>query len=153
MTTDTKICTKCKVEKPDTETMFRRDNRVETVRYYSECRECECLAGQKRRKGNKAYMARTSARRRERAVEAAGRPRPDKCEICDRPPGGKGPADKALHYDHNHATGVFRGWACQDCNHCLGKMRDDPALLRRMADYLERSGPGPLPFSRWAATT
>lgn len=42
-----------------------------------------------------------------------------------------------MHIDHCHDTGAVRGSLCLNCNTALGKLRDDPALLRRAADYLE----------------
>ncbi len=39
--------------------------------------------------------------------------------------------------DHDHITGVFRGLLCGHCNSTLGHAHDDPATLRRLADYLE----------------
>ena len=62
----------------------------------------------------------------------AGRPKPDNCELCSRP--GKG---KSMHFDHCHATGKFRGWICRACNVVLGQVNDDPAWLRKLADYAE----------------
>lgn len=61
----------------------------------------------------------------------AGRPRPPTCEMvnCDR---------TDIVYDHDHATDTFRGWPCNHCNIILGLANDDPALLRELADYLER---------------
>lgn len=44
---------------------------------------------------------------------------------------------KPLHVDHDHHTSRVRGLLCTNCNHALGKANDDPALLRRMATYLE----------------
>lgn len=108
-------------------------------------------AKRKRAAYHKAYQQRSthkakraSAYRARAAVEAAKRlsaleakathPRPDVCEVCDKPPTGKHP----LHFDHCHTTGAFRGWLCVGCNTALGSALDDPAILRKLADYLER---------------
>lgn len=58
------------------------------------------------------------------------------CCICDSPtPNGKG-----WHTDHNHKTGKVRGILCHNCNTGLGQFKDDPALMRLAADYLEKRG-------------
>jgi hypothetical protein len=43
---------------------------------------------------------------------------------------------KAEHIDHDHETGRVRGVLCPGCNSGMGQLRDDPAALRRAADYL-----------------
>ncbi len=53
------------------------------------------------------------------------------CSICLTAP--------AVHVDHDHATGTVRGMRCFSCNAALGHFRDDPAVLRRAAEYLEES--------------
>jgi hypothetical protein len=53
----------------------------------------------------------------------------DRCAIC----GDAGPQ----HLDHDHETGAVRKLLCQRCNHGLGLFRDDPALLRAAAEYVE----------------
>lgn len=40
--------------------------------------------------------------------------------------------------DHNHVTGKVRGLLCWNCNVALGKFKDNPTILRKAADYLER---------------
>ena len=45
-----------------------------------------------------------------------------------------------INVDHDHATGKVRGILCHYCNTALGKANDDPALLRKMAEYLEKHG-------------
>ncbi|WP_331756754.1 endonuclease VII domain-containing protein [Streptomyces decoyicus] len=55
-----------------------------------------------------------------------------KCAICGETPGQR------LCVDHNHTTNAIRDLICTNCNHALGKAQDNPAILRAMADYLER---------------
>ena len=46
-----------------------------------------------------------------------------------------------LSIDHDHSkTGPesIRGILCQHCNLAIGYAEDNPAMLRRMADYIER---------------
>jgi len=61
--------------------------------------------------------------------ELAGRPRPEKCEIC-------GDDKERICFDHCHKTGKFRGWICNRCNTILGKVDDNKKLLQSLIDYL-----------------
>lgn len=60
--------------------------------------------------------------------EKVGRPRPDRCEICN--------AKDTICFDHCHQLGHFRGWICKRCNTVLGKVQDDKELLQKLIDYL-----------------
>lgn len=53
------------------------------------------------------------------------------CLICGDEP-------SRLVVDHCHATGAVRGLLCARCNVAIGILRDDPSLMRRAAEYLER---------------
>jgi hypothetical protein len=64
-------------------------------------------------------------------LQKAGRPKPDNCEICA--------STKNIEWDHDHATGTFRGWICQRCNTVLGRVSDNPALLVKLAKYIAKS--------------
>ena len=44
---------------------------------------------------------------------------------------------KALAVDHDHATGKIRKLLCMSCNLILGNAKDNPELLRILANYLE----------------
>lgn len=57
------------------------------------------------------------------------------CAICGRMQTQK--AYKRLDVDHCHKTGIVRGLLCNSCNVSIGRMNDDPALLRKAAEYLE----------------
>lgn len=71
---------------------------------------------------------------RRKREQQAGRPRSDNCEICGIP---ASELRQALHFDHDHKTGKFRGWICNRCNLALGMVSDNVEILRRMVDYLE----------------
>lgn len=49
------------------------------------------------------------------------------CEHMERP-----------HVDHCHETGKVRAMLCDFCNKGIGMLRDDPAIVRKAAVYLER---------------
>jgi len=100
----------------------------------------------------KAAIARTEARaasitqRRFRPSDATrgtrrrpSRPRPTQCEACGLVPSDIHGKDQ-LRYDHNHATGKFRGWLCNNCNTALGMAGDNPEILGALATYLRREG-------------
>lgn len=57
------------------------------------------------------------------------------CAICGTKGGGR---FGVLHIDHCHKTGKVRGALCYRCNQALGYAKDDPDLLRKMTDYLEK---------------
>jgi len=62
-----------------------------------------------------------------------------KCAIC----GTDKPRRKGRLYfsvDHCHDTGKVRGLLCDFCNNGIGRLNDDPALLRKAIEYLERTG-------------
>jgi hypothetical protein len=54
------------------------------------------------------------------------------CWICGHPP-----KKQRLHVEHDHRTKSIRGLTCWRCNALLQHARDDPAILRKAADYLE----------------
>lgn len=60
------------------------------------------------------------------------------CAICNEPETAMRKGEVInLAVDHCHTTGAVRGLLCRDCNHTLGKMKEDSAALRRAADYLD----------------
>lgn len=57
------------------------------------------------------------------------------CAICE----SKEPRHKrGWHIDHCHTTGRVRAILCNACNAALGYAKDSPAILRKMAAYIER---------------
>ncbi len=45
----------------------------------------------------------------------------------------------SAHVDHCHTSKRVRGLLCLDCNLVAGKVKDSPARLRSIADYLEKA--------------
>lgn len=75
----------------------------------------------------------------ERMFDEQGR----RCALCQTDT----PSGHGWHVDHDHACcheigkscgSCIRAILCSECNTGLGKFRDNPALLRAAADYLER---------------
>jgi len=61
-----------------------------------------------------------------------------KCAICgSEEAGNREGQPKAFAVDHDHKTGKIRGLLCESCNQGIGKLKDDPDILRKAADYLE----------------
>jgi hypothetical protein len=58
------------------------------------------------------------------------------CKVC-----GTKPKVEHLCVDHDHITGAVRGLLCNGCNAALGCAKDDPMILRGLADYLEWQWP------------
>ena len=64
------------------------------------------------------------------------------CAICEQP-------EQALMYgkemklavDHCHETGKVRGLLCANCNRGIGMLKDNPAWLRKAAQYVEKGRP------------
>lgn len=59
------------------------------------------------------------------------------CYLCRRPQEAN---DLGLHVDHNHSNNNVRGMLCPSCNQALGLLKDNPALCRQAAIYLEDDG-------------
>jgi Recombination endonuclease VII len=133
-----KVCSACRRDLPLSD--FHSD-KTHKDGLSNQCRDCKTVSARKWRLKNAAKQKSYSAEwhRRKRygltrdefmaRVEACG----GLCEICRRP---QHPAFKVLDVDHNHVTGRVRGLLCRECNNAL--RCEDPAILRAMADYLER---------------
>ena len=64
-----------------------------------------------------------------------------RCKICDKEVGNQfsNSTGSPATVDHCHKTGAIRGLLCGGCNSGIGKLKDDPELLRKGAEYLEDS--------------
>lgn len=65
-------------------------------------------------------------------IGATGESKSGDCEIC-------GTHQANLVLDHDHGTGLVRGWLCNNCNTGIGMLKDDPYIIRNALAYLSRT--------------
>jgi hypothetical protein len=155
-----KRCSKCKVEQPVEE--FYRDKKMSGGRgswcktcfraQYAATRERRLARNKERyfadveasRAADKARRAldkdKLAARHRQRTYGISAEQYAEmvarckgRCEICEAPPTRQG-----LCIDHDHTTGAVRGLLCGSCNQALGKLKDDPRIMRAALAYVEQ---------------
>ena len=138
-----KCCTKCEQIKEDTEFYLEKAKRKDgSIREFrrSHCRSCELKRKSKRDQRTKQQKADSELMRkyglnselRDKLAEIQGG-----CGICGtKKPGGR---YNTWNVDHCHHTGKVRGVLCWECNSGIGKLKDDPNLLRRAIQWLEQS--------------
>ena len=61
----------------------------------------------------------------------------NKCAICHLPAAEE--KLKRLAVDHNHKTKKVRGLLCQKCNRAIGLLCENPIILIRAIQYLQRA--------------
>jgi hypothetical protein len=132
-----KRCTTCGIDKPYSD--FGRDRRHKDGRQ-SRCIKCELARkyaarkpSQSRGMKRRSHLFRTygiTEEEYEELLTAQG----GACAICGKKPS----ATRRLCVDHRHADGLVRGLICTNDNqNLLGVFKDNAALLRAAADYLD----------------
>ena len=130
-------CSGCGTEKPQSEFYNKHGTKCRTC-CAQRCRTWRknnlerAAANSKRWRINNPEKHR-AARRRAAGIPEPTRPMPTNCECC-----GALPKKKALAADHNHRTGIFRGWLCLPCNVALGMVEDSCDRLLALAFYLRQ---------------
>ena len=120
-------------------------------RYAPRCRQCTRKKHKEWRKRNpercKKWNWTSTDRARQRLrkygitpeqYDALLKAQGHRCAICGTTCPGivKGrPIDWPV--DHNHITGRLRGALCTCCNTAVGLVKEDPAIARKLAEYLE----------------
>lgn len=99
---------------------------------------------QRKRRAKNAYYSKNSDLKKTYGVdlqwyEEQSRKQNNLCMICQKPETAmiKGRI-LSLSVDHCHTTLKVRGLLCSSCNRGIGLMCDDPNILRKAADYLEK---------------
>ena len=136
----TKVCTICLVEK-DIDEFHIHSERAD--KHESQCKQCRVdhnkttnILKQTRDANLKRKYGITGDKYDEMMKQQGGM-----CAICSEPEifehMGNGKI-KALSVDHNHFTKTVRELLCWSCNTMIGNSRENPEILRRGADYLEK---------------
>lgn len=63
-----------------------------------------------------------------------------KCAICGTTQSAVRKTSGRVHelcVDHCHTTGKVRGLLCVNCNVAIGKLKDDPGLMLKAAEYVQ----------------
>jgi hypothetical protein len=102
------------------------------------------ISAYNRRKHEENRVDRSTRRRRQiygtdgKALFAAQQ---GKCAVCgiEIKFVGRSTDKHKANFDHCHRTGILRGLTCWHCNTGMGHFKDDPSLLRKAAEYLERT--------------
>ena len=58
------------------------------------------------------------------------------CPLCDDEVNG----NHNIVLEHNNKTGKIRGFTCDNCNTGMGRARDDPQILRKWIEWIEKDG-------------
>ena len=131
---ETKVCTRCKEEKPRDSIHFPLHNKKKDG-LDSWCRKCRaCYRSEINRGKFRGQLTDDEVRELKKQ---------EYCDIC----GGNEIAGSrnnrhigkiyALVMDHDHKTGKFRGMLCHHCNRGLGNFKDSTMNLEKAILYLK----------------
>lgn len=137
------VCAKCKESKDESEfpdSQYTKQNGERSKHSYcSDCIRKDALDyyyGNGSKRSRESAWSRQGIRFTVEEYDAMLAAQGGGCAICEIKVDRNG---RRLAVDHCHDTGVVRGILCMNCNATLGRMNDDPALLRKAAEYLELS--------------
>ena len=129
-----KQCCRCKELKPETNFSKFKKNKNGLNNACKACinswkRNYSLAHPEKIKEANKKwYAAKGRKYHLERKYGIRVEDVPQSCQVCG--------SRKRICVDHNHETGIVRGFLCNRCNVVLGKVRDNPSLLEKLALYL-----------------
>jgi len=132
---NTKICTRCKEEKPRDTINFPPHNKCKDG-LDSWCRKCRATY--------RSEISRGKFRDQLSDDEVRSLKKQEKCDICGGSEFAVSRNNKhvgkiyALVMDHNHKTGKFRGMLCNHCNRGLGNFKDNINNLQAAINYLQQ---------------
>ena len=141
-----RTCSVCHIEKPLDEFWPDRRRKSGLMARCKECNRAQAAAYRASKPDyHKVVYAKTKEQTRERHLKRKygvsladyDRMLADQggcCAICRAPEAEQ--FNSVFHVDHCHSTGKVRGLLCRGCNHMLGVVGDDPAILQSAIAYL-----------------
>ena len=120
-----KHCNKCGTDKP-LDQFSKRKYKNGKMGVQSYCKECDTIWRRK------YYRSHSQTRRRLNISDEyyAQLMNTTHCQTC-----GVEMTKKCI--DHDHKTGKVRGVLCNNCNRCLGLLKDDLTVVKSLIKYLE----------------
>jgi hypothetical protein len=148
---NSKVCFKCKVEKPVSEFHKYKE------RFQSYCKACSITIGTKWKKENRERHLFQKRKRYESSKDIDRNSKYKRkygitleeynkmlenqnglCAICNSPEKVKTDDKvKLLAVDHCHTSGAVRGLLCNACNTGIGKFKEDINILESAIKYLK----------------
>lgn len=122
-------CSKCRLNKPAEEFNLSRKAASGLQGYCKACSRARSRRFDPVKK--RAYWLKRCYNITIEAYAALLKEQDGGCAIC-----GQEPGQRALHVDHDHATGQVRGLLCYNCNVGLGQFKDHAGVLMAAVGYL-----------------
>ena len=119
---DSKVCSKCEVNKPLS--AYSAHSGGSYLR--TECKSCT----------NHMTRVRNSIRTKV-GMPSVGYCCPICLKTSDEVAGSGGKSAGSWVVDHCHTSDKFRGWLCHKCNRSLGGFEDDVSMMNRAISYLK----------------
>lgn len=124
-----KTCSKCNDLKPIEEFHFRNDSNT----HYTYCRDCKTKQTYTNSIQKKFNMSPTDYINLHDYQKGL-------CAICSTPVENVFTGFKGIKQaiDHCHHTGEIRGILCRKCNSGIGMLQDDPYIIEKALNYLNK---------------
>ena len=117
-----KTCTACKEEK-NLDQYYKQTKAKDG--YRNVCKPCDKV------RRNASRYGLTPEQYNQMYVDQEG-----KCYICET---HEGELSQVLYIDHCHVSGNVRKLLCHECNTGIGMFKDNPKLLQRALQYVQKS--------------
>jgi hypothetical protein len=125
-----KWCPDCDTVKPILQFPSTRSSATGVHTYCKPCHNARGKASKDKVGGSRTYHLKRRYGITAEEADAMSAAQGGVCAVCRTAP--------AVHVDHDHRTGRVRELLCFNCNGGLGQFKDDPAVLRAAAGYVER---------------